>query len=362
MWRANHREHKDFLATSNAKRTSLLLGPHKWTLHNDSKVCSVAATYTTELKLTGCSKEDFTCGDGSCIHMTQRCDGKNDCSDETDESECKAFVQSIGYNRDAAPPPLPNDKQLDLYLAIHIQEIAEISEKEGFFRCKFLITRKWFDQKVTFQNLQNHSKLNIIHPEDRSLLWKPWTVFNNIEDRSKFTETGTEALWKVIPNSNHSFALADNSFLHNAFLFEGASNMISYENAFTVEWLCDFHMEWFPFDTQSCRMEFYHEDSVRLLPELVSYSGGELPQHFLRNITMCSTIIDGKKGVIVEIILGRPIFSSFLTVNFMNFLSVPKPPFHPIGNPISKHHPTSIQILKVLLKHKLKYFSCSDHL
>ena len=227
MWRANHRKHKDFFATSNAKRTSLLLGPHKWTLHNDSKLCSIFKTYTTELKLTGCSKEDFTCSDGSCVHMTQRCDGKNDCSDETDESECKAFVQSIGYNRDAAPPPLPNDKQLDLYLAIHIQEIAEISEKEGFFRCKFLITRKWFDQKVTFQNLQNDSRLNIIHFEDQSLLWKPWTIFNNIEDRSKYTETDIKPVWKVIPNSNHSFAAADNSFLHNAFLFDGASNMIS---------------------------------------------------------------------------------------------------------------------------------------
>ena len=129
MWIANHREHKEFLATSNAKRTSLLLGPHKWTLHNDSKLCSIFKTYTTELKLTGCSKEDFTCSDGSCVPMTQRCDGKNDCSDETDESECKAFVQSIGYNRDAAPPPLPNDKQLDLYLAIQIGDISKPSKR-----------------------------------------------------------------------------------------------------------------------------------------------------------------------------------------------------------------------------------------
>ena len=63
MWRATHREHPEFLATSDAKRSSLLLGPHKWTVYNDSKLCSIASTYTTKLKLTGCSKEDFTCGD-----------------------------------------------------------------------------------------------------------------------------------------------------------------------------------------------------------------------------------------------------------------------------------------------------------
>ena len=337
MWRATHRERPEFLATSNAKRTSLLLGPHEWTVHNDSKLCSIASTYTTKLKLTGCSEEDFTCGNGSCVHMTQRCDGKIDCSDESDEAECKAFVQSIGYNRFAAPPPLPNDQQLDLHLAISIQEIVEISEKEGFLRCKSIQTRKWIDQKVTFQNLQNNSKLNIIHPEDRSLLWKPWTIFNNIEDRSKYTATDTEPLWKVIPNSNHSFELADNSFLHNTHLFDGASNMISYENAFTVEWLCDFHMEWFPFDTQSCRMEFYqHEDDVRLVPEDVKYSGGELPQHILRNITMCSTMIDGKQGVIVEIILGRPIFSSFVTVNSILRIIKNQTQKHPLTPQFSK--------------------------
>ena len=120
----------------------------------------------------------------------------------------------------------------------------------------------------------------------------------------------------MIPNPNHSFAPADKSFLHNTFLFDGASNKISYENAFTVEWLCDFHMEWFPFDTQSCVMEFLQQDdSVILVPDSVKYSGGDLPKHFIRNLTICSFSKGGQQGVIVEIVLGRPIFSSFLTVN-----------------------------------------------
>ena len=35
----------------------------------------------------------------------------------------------------------------------------------------------------------------------------------------------------------------------------------------------------------------------------------------LTPITMCSILLDGKQGVAVEVILGRPVFSSFLTVN-----------------------------------------------
>ena len=57
------------------------------------------------------------------------------------------------------------------------------------------------------------------------------------------------------------------------------------------------------------------ENSVRLLPEAVNYLGHQLPQHFIRNIAMCSAKLNGKEGVIVEVILGRPLLSKFLTVS-----------------------------------------------
>ena len=175
--------------------------------------------------------------------------------------------------------------------------------------------RKWIDQKVTFQNIQNETELNAINPEDRSLLWKPWTIFENIEDQGKYGPTDQDQVWTVMPNSDYSFVQAEKSSLHNTYFFDGASNMISYEISYTVEWLCDFQMEWFPFDTQSCTMEFLQaENSVRLIPEAVDYLGHKLPQHFIRSIAMCSANINGKEGVIVEVILGRPIFSKFLTV------------------------------------------------
>ena len=57
------------------------------------------------------------------------------------------------------------------------------------------------------------------------------------------------------------------------------------------------------------------EDSVQLIPESVHYSGEELPQHFIRSIAICSGVVGGEEGVIVEIILGRPLFAKFLTVS-----------------------------------------------
>ena len=316
VWKATHIHRKDFLATSKAEKNSFLLGRQKWTIYNDSSACSQTSPYTTILKLTGCSQDEFTCDDGSCIKMTSRCDAKNDCPDDSDEDECKTFVQNLGYNQFRPPPPMDNQTEHVVYFFLDIKNIFEINEKDGFFRCKIYLKRKWYDRRVTFQNLKNDAAANMINPEDQSLLWRPHNIFNNVEDTSKYAKADRKDEWRVIPVSNNNFEPADVSVLHNTFFFDGESNMISYEHAHTVEWLCAFHMEWYPFDTQVCKMEFLQQDdSVLPIPETVMISDDTLPRHFIKNIAMCSTTIDGKRSVIVEIVFGRPLFSSFLTVS-----------------------------------------------
>ena len=83
-------------------------------------------------------------------------------------------------------------------------------------------------------------------------------------------------------------------------------------------------MEWYPFDTQSCAMKFRNIfDAMDLLPSNVTYSGPrELPQHYVHDVKICSATIKGKQGVIVEVIIGRPIFSSFLTTTLPTLMLI----------------------------------------
>ena len=61
-------------AVSRATKLSYVLGKHEWKISNDDYECGKGKPYMTLLKLTGCKEEgEFTCDDGQCIKMEERC-------------------------------------------------------------------------------------------------------------------------------------------------------------------------------------------------------------------------------------------------------------------------------------------------
>ena len=86
---------------------------------------------------------------------------------------------------------------------------------------------------------------------------------------------------------------------------------------YAISWICQFNMVWYPFDKQTCSMEFYHEEPelVILLPDKLKYTGPrDLSEYYIHDTQMCAGIINGIHGVKVKIIFERRILSTVLTV------------------------------------------------
>ena len=61
-------------AVTTSAKDGYALGKQEWTIEGDHINCHKGETYTTFLKLTGCREGEFTCDDGACVSMEQRCD------------------------------------------------------------------------------------------------------------------------------------------------------------------------------------------------------------------------------------------------------------------------------------------------
>ena len=69
-------------AAAKSSHVSFLLGRNSWHIEKDSRDCNSGDPYSAILKLTGCREDEFTCSDGQCRPMAERCDQLVDCRDE----------------------------------------------------------------------------------------------------------------------------------------------------------------------------------------------------------------------------------------------------------------------------------------
>ena len=307
-----HARKLDFLATSRASESSLLLGSHLWTVHNDSIKCSNEKTtsYETNLTMHACSSEHFACDNGFCIPMKKRCDAIEDCLDGSDEQDCGKLIVRKGYKKHLTPVPDTGQDVL-VNVSLNILDI-EINEPTAF-TVRVSFTRSWFDGRLMYKHLKNDSgrKTNTLLSAESDAIWYPYFVFNHVKDDEDVKITTVKDKYQIILNGDYSYVATDN--MH---IFKGSHNAIDYTKERNIEWKCEYAYHWYPFDIQVCRMEFASSmDRTDLHPVSLQYNPSiYLQRYTLSKIRMCKSTTHEMKSIVVEVTLGRPIIGNLLTV------------------------------------------------
>ena len=75
--------------------------------------------------------KQFTCWDGKCIPLIDRCNGRDDCVDRSDELECHLIEYDVqNYRQERVPKNPFGVGPLAVEVQIDIKSIVEINEPE----------------------------------------------------------------------------------------------------------------------------------------------------------------------------------------------------------------------------------------
>ena len=239
-----------------ASQNSYALGKHNWTISGDTYYCSEGKDYTLEMKLTGCNKTQFTCDDGQCIKMEERCDQMSQCWDESDEQNCKILVLQHGYNKEV-PPTLKSGRKTQkkklfpVKVSLTLQKVIAIEEGDYSISFKFKISLMWRENRVTYENLKTDSTNNLLRQDEVRMLWLPLVIYWNT-DQEETTRLGMEWEWKTEILVQREGNISRNSMtdIDEAEIFQGKENSLRMEQTYTHAFLCVFKLSEYPFDTQ----------------------------------------------------------------------------------------------------------------
>ena len=244
-------------ARTDASQISYALGKQKWTITNDTDECSKKqSSYTVEMKLSGCKEDQFTCDDGQCVKMKQRCNQLPNCRDKSDELGCEILILDQGYNK-RIPPITPASavddavRPVPVKISLTLYKVVSMKEDDHSIELQFHITLEWKENRATYHNLKKESYLNALSSDDIGRLWLPLVVYTNT-DQQETTRLGVDWEWStsVLVKREGPFERSGYEVLDEIEIFKGNENSLSMVQSYTHEFQCVYQLESYPFDSQ----------------------------------------------------------------------------------------------------------------
>ena len=222
------------------------------------------------------------------------------------------------YNLAMAPPPLLGNTKVEVELSVVLQAVLNLDEIGGIMYIKYVLLATWRDPGLTFHNLKRDGNRNLLSEMEWSRIWVPRVIFDNTEAAEK-SIMDKDAIIRVLANENFTHTTTDFHHHQNIYIFNGKETKLEMSRVYNTEFLCEFTMAWYPFDTQTCHLDFVLDASAAAFVKLVNgsldYWGPvELAQYFVRSRMMQEYTFRDRSGVRVMVVFGRRLLSNILTV------------------------------------------------
>ena len=242
-----------------------------------------------------------------------RCDRSNDCKDISDEKGCAIIVIDPKTYIKENPP-----ENALVKVKVQLLKILEIGEVEMKFRTQYNLFQEWVDPRTRFNNLHTNHYLNSLVEIEKNRIWTPTFILDNTDKKIR-TTTDLESVIFVKREGNFSRNSMD--VVDNTYVFEGQANPLIMNRVYETQWICDYEMNWFPFDTQQCKMMFSLTNDMNSFVNIKgnghSYLGPvELTQYFVRKTDMYLDLLglEAQQAIVYEVTLGRRLLGTLLTI------------------------------------------------
>ena len=320
-WRMSLYHDESIYATCNETGGGYPFGIFNWYFFNDTcpragKSETVAEnTLRIPISFSACHKDEFSCRDGTCVNMTQVCDGQMNCQDKSDEVNCNSIIFDEAYLKYIQPPPLnESETQMPLEANVTIESILDLDEVNSLMKLQLKMDISWIDPRLEFVNLKEDANMNLLNLEQKRNLWLPEMIFDNNQDKQEANFEDNVSLGKIQMTEGASSTRSPLYELKNSRLIEGKYGKIVISKFFLVNFICTFKMQNYPFDNQRCYARIMMKGNTGHFVVLVAKN---LTYHGPSDVMQYT--IDGEKfytkngELVVEFLLGRRLLNVILT-------------------------------------------------
>ncbi|XP_050740132.1 uncharacterized protein LOC127010309 isoform X2 [Eriocheir sinensis] len=233
------------VAVHHAHDVSYPLGTREWRLVTDYDVCGEEKDTPHLLSLSACHDTEFTCGDGTCVPLSQRCDLRVNCPDNTDEIGCEKLQLPEDYLASLTPAGV-DPGPLTLNLSLDILGFSEINLRDLKLTVDLATSLSWYDQRLQYRNLKAIQEINHIPTSE---VWTPKVEYVNAD----FPRISTTTPILNVRKETEPEPDDPSAPLHDE-VYLGRSNPLRLNQKVNAPFTCNMNLRNFPFDTQHCTL------------------------------------------------------------------------------------------------------------